>query len=519
MMVAAARTHRFLVAVLVALALTAGVVAVAVLAAGVTEPTESVFLEAKSAIGASPFVPVSNSESVAEQPAQQGEPSADTPGSGDLATCDPAQLINYLSSHPDAAAAWVDALNSDPTLRWSAGDQVSVEQIPAYIGELTPDVLSEDSRVTNFQFVNGRAGGVQSILQSGTAVLIDSAGVPRVRCACGNPLTPMRQISSPVKYGGEPWSGFTPIQITIIVKDDDPDCDDDEYWDGDRCRPYRYCPDPMYFGQDGRCYFPADPCPPSWERDDNGRCYDPEPEYCPDGSVKRPGKECRKPVDCPQGYERQGAKCIPPPQCPSGYDRVGDECRSKNVCPDGKTKIEGRSCTTDPPPNNCPDGKPKTEGQNCTTDPPPNTCPDGKPKTEGQNCTTDPPPNTCPDGAAKKPGVPCQQPTVGCPPGQFPQGGVCNACVGPTPDNCRPSTESGAPAQTPGGESLAPKAATPSPPPVPAPKARPTPKAEAASLRCPDGTMVAATAGCLIPTAGVPTGWVQRGDRMFPAPK
>ena len=42
--------------------------------------------------------------------------------------------------------------------------------------------------MTNHSFVDGRAVAFQSILQAGTAVLVDKDGVPVARCRCGNPL-------------------------------------------------------------------------------------------------------------------------------------------------------------------------------------------------------------------------------------------------------------------------------------------------------------------------------------------
>ena len=57
-----------------------------------------------------------------------------------------------------------------------------------YIRELRPVTLTRDTRVTNHSFVDGRAVAFQSILQAGTAVLVDKDGVPVVRCRCGNPL-------------------------------------------------------------------------------------------------------------------------------------------------------------------------------------------------------------------------------------------------------------------------------------------------------------------------------------------
>jgi hypothetical protein len=60
--------------------------------------------------------------------------------------------------------------------------------VAAYIRHLRPVTLTRDTRVTNHTFVDGRAVAFQSILQAGTAVLVDKDGVPVARCRCGNPL-------------------------------------------------------------------------------------------------------------------------------------------------------------------------------------------------------------------------------------------------------------------------------------------------------------------------------------------
>lgn len=84
---------------------------------------------------------------------------------------------------------------------------VAVDQIPAYVRSLTPTVLLYDTRVTNHGFSNGRATTLQSVLQAGTAMLVDAAGNPVVRCRCGNPLRPPVAVSQPVAVG-TPWPGF-----------------------------------------------------------------------------------------------------------------------------------------------------------------------------------------------------------------------------------------------------------------------------------------------------------------------
>src|SRR4051794_22752433 len=75
--------------------------------------------------------------------------------------CDKTKLIEFLESHPDKAAAW------------AAIEGIRIQDIRAYIGSLTPVILAADTRVTNHGFSNGRATPHQSVLQAGTAVLID----------------------------------------------------------------------------------------------------------------------------------------------------------------------------------------------------------------------------------------------------------------------------------------------------------------------------------------------------------
>jgi len=127
-------------------------------------------------------------------------------GSGDQKVCDPDALVAFLGQHPDKAAAWVGALNRDPTLKWSQGRLLAVGDIPQYVSELRPVVLRYDTRVTNHGFVNGVAVPHQSVLQAGTAVLVDSLGVPRVRCPCGNPLIPPKRLRH-FKWRGVAWQG------------------------------------------------------------------------------------------------------------------------------------------------------------------------------------------------------------------------------------------------------------------------------------------------------------------------
>jgi hypothetical protein len=139
-------------------------------------------------------------------------------GSLNTGRCDPEAQIQFLSNNNSIANAFVNALNTDPTLRWSGGTKVSREQLPSYIRELTSVTLINDTRVTNYGYSNGRATPRQAVLQAGTAVMVDRYGAPRIKCNCGNPLTaPIAVRSAPV-YTGPQWPGFAPSNIVIVTQ-------------------------------------------------------------------------------------------------------------------------------------------------------------------------------------------------------------------------------------------------------------------------------------------------------------
>jgi hypothetical protein len=137
-------------------------------------------------------------------------------GTNRLGSCDAGQMVSYLNANPAKGAAWVQALNADPSLLWSAGNKVRVDQIAAYISELTSVVLTADTRVTNHGFLSGQPTPFQSVLQAGTAVLVDRYGVPRARCACGNPLIAAVPVSVTPTYRGAPWTGFSPTTVVVV---------------------------------------------------------------------------------------------------------------------------------------------------------------------------------------------------------------------------------------------------------------------------------------------------------------
>ncbi len=138
-------------------------------------------------------------------------------GTNDKKACDPKAMVDFLGANPDKAQAWVNALTADPAVRLKDGQPLTVAYIPHYVAGLTPITLMEDVRVTNHGFKNGRANQIQSVLQKGSAVLIDEFGVPRVKCYCGNPLLPPVASSAPPVYSGPRWPDFEPARITTVT--------------------------------------------------------------------------------------------------------------------------------------------------------------------------------------------------------------------------------------------------------------------------------------------------------------
>jgi hypothetical protein len=113
-------------------------------------------------------------------------------------------VLDFLNQNPAKAAAW------------AATEGITPDKIGGYLGQLTPVVLLSDTRVTNHGFANGNATTIPTILQAGTAVLVDGYGVPRARCACGNPLTPAVPVKSTPSYSGTKWPGFNPSSAVVV---------------------------------------------------------------------------------------------------------------------------------------------------------------------------------------------------------------------------------------------------------------------------------------------------------------
>ncbi|MFE3658550.1 DUF6777 domain-containing protein [Streptomyces sp. NPDC059165] len=131
-------------------------------------------------------------------------------GSRNVASCDVEKQITFLGRNGTKAKAFAGALG----IRQSA--------VPAYLRSLTPAHLTWDTRVTNHGYRNGATTDYQAVLQAGTAVLVDNRGVPRVRCACGNPLTTPVAVKGEQQYTGRAWPTFRPSRLVAVAPADEP---------------------------------------------------------------------------------------------------------------------------------------------------------------------------------------------------------------------------------------------------------------------------------------------------------
>ncbi|TWF79792.1 hypothetical protein FHX44_115727 [Pseudonocardia hierapolitana] len=175
-----------------------------------TNTGETVQVEAANSPGAVPaFIPRAGTAATPRRPLHTAGHvvSGDAPGlygGVEANSCDVAAMQAFLRTHPDHAAAWAAALMIEPS------------QIDEHFASLTPVSLQTDTAVTNHGFDSGAATPIQSVLQAGTAVLVDAVGLPRVRCYCGNPLQTPASRRNP-RYVGVRWDGFDAQSVTQIA--------------------------------------------------------------------------------------------------------------------------------------------------------------------------------------------------------------------------------------------------------------------------------------------------------------
>ncbi|GGI98660.1 hypothetical protein GCM10010121_006150 [Streptomyces brasiliensis] len=156
-----------------------------------------------------PAMPAADTRTASAPPSAARSLSGGTPGlyggTAGVASCDVEREIGYLTADPAKGRAFAQA------------EGVEEAFLPGYLRGLTPVALRADTRVTNHGYRTGRAAGFQSVLQAGTAVLVDARGVPRVRCACGNPLLPPDLARDDAGTSGSPWSGYRAADVIVVT--------------------------------------------------------------------------------------------------------------------------------------------------------------------------------------------------------------------------------------------------------------------------------------------------------------
>lgn len=126
-------------------------------------------------------------------------------GTRNVSSCDVEAQIKALRAAPAKNRAFASVAGVQPS------------GVPAYLRALTPVQLRMDTRVTNHGYRDGAATSYQAVLQTGTAVLVDGHGVPRVRCACGNPLAPPVAQRSTPKRTGDSWPAYRPSNVVVVT--------------------------------------------------------------------------------------------------------------------------------------------------------------------------------------------------------------------------------------------------------------------------------------------------------------
>ncbi|NXY99865.1 hypothetical protein HYE82_36970, partial [Streptomyces sp. BR123] len=125
-------------------------------------------------------------------------------GTRNVASCDIDKQVRLLAAGPDRNRAFAEALGIEPSA------------VPGYLRSLTSVTLRNDTRVTNHGYRDGRPVPYQAVLQAGTAVLVDGRGVPRVRCACGNPLGEPVPLRAGSTRQGAPWAAYRPQNVVVV---------------------------------------------------------------------------------------------------------------------------------------------------------------------------------------------------------------------------------------------------------------------------------------------------------------
>lgn len=190
---------------------------------GTGASSEDVLLQPAASRGPDPFTPsTADASGAAPAAPRTAPPSTRAPGGSaphtlpgstpglygatrSVASCDAGQQIRLLAADPAREKAFARA----------AG--VSQAGVPEFLRSLTSVVLRADTRVDSHGFRAGSATTFRSVLQAGTAVMVDDHGLPRVRCACGNPLSRPTGAGDTEDGRGERWRGYDPARTVVVA--------------------------------------------------------------------------------------------------------------------------------------------------------------------------------------------------------------------------------------------------------------------------------------------------------------
>ena len=156
-----------------------------------------------SALEGSRATPISGTSNLSDYRTVSGNVPGVFGGTLDERTCNVDTLVRFLESDVEKARAWSSVLGMDTA------------NIARYTDTLTAANLAADTRVLEHGFADGQLVPRETVLQRGSAVLVDARGVPRVDCYSGNPLrNPMIQANE--TFVGTPWPSFTESTVVVV---------------------------------------------------------------------------------------------------------------------------------------------------------------------------------------------------------------------------------------------------------------------------------------------------------------
>lgn len=167
--------------------------------------TASVAADSLPADAPTPTASASPAQDTLGAPAVSGGTPGLYGGHRGVPSCDVGRLIANLTADSAKAKAFADVVGIEPG------------GIRGYVHTLTPVLLRADTRVTDHGYRSGSAVAFPAVLQAGTAVLAGPHGLPRLRCAGGNPLQPPPAADGPEKYTGSSWSSFDASRVIAVA--------------------------------------------------------------------------------------------------------------------------------------------------------------------------------------------------------------------------------------------------------------------------------------------------------------